>query len=45
MAELQGMPGMHRHTLQFQQEMQYIYVFIYKKEKNPSIRMYWGVSL
>jgi hypothetical protein len=23
-----GMPGMHRHTLQFRQEMQYIYVFI-----------------
>ena len=26
--ELQGMPGMHRHTLQFQRESKYIYVFV-----------------
>jgi hypothetical protein len=28
-AELQGMPGMHRHTLQFWQQSKFIYVYIH----------------
>jgi hypothetical protein len=32
-AELHGMPGMHRHTLWFRVHSEYIYVSIYKKEK------------
>ena len=26
--ELQGMPGMHRHTLQFWQQSKYIYIYV-----------------
>jgi hypothetical protein len=35
-AELQGMPGMHRHTRQFHVEIEYIYVFYKKRKKRSS---------
>jgi hypothetical protein len=36
-AELQGMPGMHRHTLQVWEVTMYVYVFLEKKKKKKHL--------